>query len=174
MQPQQPAFDPGASQSKQKMLIRLIIILAAVTIFILVLSVVFAPDDSQSEKLSLTLARHQEMSRVLEEFGENARSTATKQLVANAQIVLLSGTTEMTSAGVSVSTQQAAQIKIDGIDDNLQEAARNNRFDEVITDFLTSNIQASETDLTSIQSEVKDTKKAEVIQQLLADYDNLF
>lgn len=173
MQPEQtPVFDLNAQQAKQRKMLRLVIILAAALIGVLVLVAALAPKDITGQKLSLALARHQEMNRVLEAFADNARGSDARQLVANARIVLLSGTTELTAAGVSVSTVQADSVKTSGIDDDLAEASRNNQFDAAITEFLSTKIQANRADLAAVEDEV-DKNQAEVIRQLLNDYDSL-
>jgi len=173
MEPQTIPVNQNLVQDKQRKMIRLIVILAVVTIVVLVLATTLAPKDITSEKLSLALARHQEMTRVLEEFADNARSGETRQLVANSRLVLLSGASELSSAGVSVSIQQAGIVKTEGIDESLQEASRNNRFDEAITEFLTSNIEANRADLSSIQAELSDDKQIETVKSLLNDYGGL-
>ena len=173
MEPQPAGFDPNANQAKQRKMIRLIIILAAVTIVVLVLAAVLAPKDTVNEKLSLALARHQEISRVLDEFSDNARSDEARQLVVNAKLVILSGTSDLTSAGVSVSTTQADSVKIPDVDAKLQEASRNNNFDEAITEFITSNLELNTSELNSVKDQL-DEQKVEVVDRLLADYDSLF
>lgn len=172
MSPQAAGFDPNTAQAKQKKLIKLIIILVVVTVVVLVLAAVFAPKDSNNEKLSLVLARHQEIVRVLDEFSENARSADTKQLVTSAKLVILSGATELTSAGVSVSTTQADSIKIADIESKLQESIRNNSFDSAITEFITASLQASRQDLNSVK-EGLDEQKRQVVERVLDDYDSL-
>ncbi|HEX9594620.1 MAG TPA: hypothetical protein VF996_00590 [Candidatus Saccharimonadales bacterium] len=172
LQPQPSSFNPNTQQAKQKKLIRLIIILAVVTVVVLILVALLAPKDIANEKLSLALARHQEISRVLDEYSENARSAGTRQLVANAKLVVLSGTADLTSSGVSVSTAQADSVKIAGIDDTLLEASRNNAFDEAITQFVTSNLEVNAAEFNSVKDSLSE-QHVEVVERLLNDYDSL-
>lgn len=172
MTPTTGGFDPNAVQAKQKKLIRLIIILVVVTVAVLVLAAVFAPKNTDNEKLSLALARHQEIVRILDEFSQNARSADTKQLVANAKLVVLSGASELSSAGVSVSTTQAGTVKITDIESKLEESIRNNSFDSAITEFITSNLEANRQDLSLVKQDLDDQKR-QVVERLLSDYDSL-
>ena len=172
LQPQPSGFNPNATQAKQRKLIRLIIILAAITVVVLILVALLAPKDTVNEKLSLSLGRHQEVSRVLDEYSDNARSNETRQLVANTKLVVLSGTADLTSTGVSVSTAQADSVKIANIDDTLLEASRNNAFDEAITQFIASNLEVNSAELNSVKDSLSE-QHLEVVERLLSDYDSL-
>lgn len=172
MQPQTASYNPNQPQVKQRKMFRIIIVLTIATVIVLLLVALLAPKDVVNEKLSLALARHQEINRVLDEFSDNTRSNTTKQLVATAKLVVLSGASDLSSAGVSVSTTQADSVKITDIDNKLTEASKNNAFDEAITEFITTNLDANRQELESVRANLSEENKA-LVDRLLSDYGSL-
>ncbi|HEX9679158.1 MAG TPA: hypothetical protein VGA08_00870 [Candidatus Saccharimonadales bacterium] len=171
MQPNQVYFDPNATQIKQRKMIKLIISLAVATFLVLLLGLLFRSSEPSRGDLGLTLARHNELVRVIDEFEDEAQSIATKQLLARTKLVLISGANELMSIGVAADDQQVSRVKV--LDATLIEAVGNNTFDSAITDLIRSAVAASEHDLALLKDPFSNTETSQTINNLLADYAQL-
>lgn len=170
--PTQQNFDPNQGQAKKRKIIGAIILVGFLLI-IAAVAVALLAGSSGSKQLGLVLARQNEAVRILEEYGEQASSETTKAFTARALVVLKSDATELANAGVSASADQQQAAVVPGIDDVMTDAARSNRLDEVINDYLEETISANQ----QLAEETLDSTKKEnlklVLQTVVENYKNL-
>lgn len=167
MKAQQAYFDPNAAQKRQHKLIRVIIILVVVGVVGAILLSIFSPDPSNSN-LGNLLARQQEAVRVIDANSENVSSGVAANFINISRNVLVSANKELEQIGAKVS----APITNPGIDSQMEEAARNNRLDTELYEYIKSVFTQNQADIATALANASDKEKT-VLQDISTSYQNL-
>lgn len=175
MQPEQTYMQPNAypspPQQTQRKVIMAIVLVGVIIIVAALLVALLSGSDNRA-KLGLIAAKHTEAIRLLDEYGDLAVSGNTKALVVNTRAVFRSDLAQLQQNGISASAEQQSAAVITGIDDVLQDASRNNRFDEVITEYIETVISENRLTLDEFGN-AEDEKLQAALDQIKANYENL-
>ena len=162
-------FDPNAAQAKQHKLIRLIIILAITGIFGMIGISIFGGSPKNTE-LAGVLANQQEMIRLIDARRDQLTTVQGANFISIVRPVLLSQSRELTGAGITVT------VPINGtaIDTQLDEAVRNSRLDQALSDLIEATLAADMQVLNQLDATTEDGHKLKpIIGQAIEDYSAL-
>jgi ABC-type lipoprotein release transport system permease subunit len=174
MQPQQ-MYQPTYSTPPNPLKKIVIGVVVVVVVMVLALIVVMVSSGgSATGQLGTPLARQNNLVTLLDEHGEKARSVEATSFVARAKIILSSLSLEMTEAGIISSKSQVADVQVPGINEQLEQAARNNQFDEIFLDYARGVISSNQQDVATFIQDVEPGSAVEaVLQRALAAYESL-
>lgn len=178
MQPEQNYTAPAAyvqqppGLQKQKKIIAAIVALGVLLIVAAIVVVLLSGPDERQKAGAIT-ATHAETVRLLDEYGESASSVQAKSLVARTLVVFKSDLQELQRLGIGPTAKQQQAAAITGIDETMQDAVRNNRIDEQITEYIKLVVEQNQTVAEEVLTATDDEELKAVLQSVLDNYSNL-
>lgn len=162
-------FDPNAAQAKQHKLIRLIVILAVVGILGMIGISIFSGPPKNTE-LAGVLANQQEIIRLIDERRDQLTTVQGANFISIVKPVLLSQSQQLTGAGIAVTVP----INGSAIDAQLDEAVRNSRLDQALSDLIEATLAADKQVLDQLNAATEGGHELKpIINQIIEDYSAL-